>query len=118
MRIALGQEPRKPRKRAYCRERRRVIEHARGVRVDQLDIEAAEMFGQPRAPSDAQQIAGLKQRTDAARAPSPHKTEMPPVRARQKLGDGMRLAKRLRGEEDSFVAPVHALSIAAQRPSS
>ena len=88
-------------------ERLRVVQHARGMSLHQLDIEAAEMLREPRAPGDADEIAGLKQGAHAARAPSPHKPEMASMAKGQNLSDHVRLAERLGGEEDAFVAPVH-----------
>ena len=69
MRIALGQQPGQPRERRDRGERQRVVEHAPGMGLDQLDIEAAEMLREPGAPIDADEIAGLEQRSDTARTP-------------------------------------------------
>ena len=110
VRIALGKKAGKTGKRADGGQRACIVEDASGIRLDQLEIEAAEMLGQPRPPGDAQAIAGLEQRPQAARAPSPHQPEMAPMAKGEKLGDGVRLAERLGAEKDAFVAPVHASS--------
>ena len=107
MRIALRQEPRQSRQRADRGERRGIVENARGVSLEQLDIEAAEMLGEPRPPGDAQQIARLEQRPYAARAPSSHQSEMAAMAEGEQLRHGIRLAERLGGQEDAFVAPIH-----------
>src|SRR5262245_43632472 len=85
----------------------RIVQRTRGMRLDQLEVEAAEMFRKPRPPGDAQAIAGLKQRPKPARPPSPHEAEMAAMAKREQLGDGVRFAEGLRAEEDAFVAPVH-----------
>ena len=110
MRVALRQEPRQSRQGADRGERRGIIENARGVCLQKLDIEAAEMFREPRPPGDAQQIARLEQRPHAARAPSPHQPEMTAMAEGEELRDGIRLAERLGGEKDALVAPIHASS--------
>src|SRR6185312_6332922 len=107
MRVALRQEPRQSRQGADGGECRGIIEDARGVGLQKLDIEAAEMFRQPRPPGDAEQIARLEQRPHAARAPSAHQSEMTAMAEREELSDGIRLAQRLGGEEDALVGPIH-----------
>ena len=52
--VALRQEAGEARERFDCGKSGRVVERARGMRLDQLEIEAAEMFRKPRPPGDAQ----------------------------------------------------------------
>ena len=110
MRVALGQEPRQSRQRPDRGERRSIVENARGVGLQKLDIKAAEMFGEARPPGDAQQIARLEQRPYAARAPSSHQSEMAAMAEGEELRDSIRLAERLGGQEDALVAPIHLQS--------
>ena len=82
MRIALGQMLGEPGERADGGERRLIVENARRVRLEHLDIEAAEMIGEPRPPGHAQAIARLQQGPHRARPPSPHEPEMAAMRRR------------------------------------
>ena len=76
--------------------------------LEHLDVEAAEMVGEPRSPGDAQAIAELHQRAHLARPPSPHETEMASVPRGQQFRNGVRLTERLGRDEDALVAEVHA----------
>ena len=107
MRIALRQMLGEPGERADSRERNLIVEHARCVRLEHLDIEAAEMIGEARPPGHAQAIAELHERPHPARPPSPHEAEMASMPGGEKLGDGVRLAERLGRDEDAFVGEVH-----------
>jgi hypothetical protein len=44
VRVALGEMLGERGERAYCRERNLIVEHARGMRLEHLDIESAEMI--------------------------------------------------------------------------
>src|SRR5262249_3959419 len=90
-------------------KRRGVVEHERGMSLQELDIEPAEMLCEARAPCGAQQIAGLEQRAHAARAPAPHEAEMPSMRAAEDLRHYVRLAAGLGRKGKACVAPAHRL---------
>src|SRR5690606_41324976 len=79
--------------------------------VERLDLKGAELFVEPGAPADVGRGAGLQDGLVLARAPAAHQAEMAAMRAPHHLEDGAGFAMPAGAENDSLVAPFHALSL-------
>src|SRR5690606_28908464 len=87
------------------------VEQPRGIQVESLDLERAQVLVEARAPQQVDAVAGLQYRLLLARAPTAHEAEMPAMRARHHLEDGAGFAMPAGAENDSLVAPFHGLSL-------
>ena len=111
MRLPLGQ--RRDQQRDGGVERREpvgIVEKTRGVRLDQLAVERAEMLGEPAAPIRGDLVAGLQQRAPARRLPAAHQPGVPPALACQQLDDQRAFAVAPGRKHEAGVTPFHQTS--------
>ena len=109
--IALRQQTRQPAQRRETGQRQRIVHRLRGIAFAQLDVDVAELLGEPRLPRCVDVIAGLEDRAQLARAPAMHEAEVAAVRAREDFRHGSRLAVRLHRQDDALIGPLHCVSL-------
>ena len=116
VRVALGQQPAERGEMRHAVERVRDRQKRRRARIEAFDRVVTEMLVEPRPPSGADAIARLQHRAQPRARPSPHQAEMPAVRARHQLEDGVGLPVTLAAEHDAFVGPLHRYSSGNSSP--
>src|SRR5271170_1934601 len=66
------------------------------------------MLVEPRAPDEADGVAGLQRRGETRRAPAANEAEMTAVRSGHRLDDCRLLAVLADADDEPFVPPLHA----------
>src|SRR6266436_9426419 len=85
------------------------------AQVKPLDGVVAEMFGEPRPPPGAHQVAGLQHGLEAGAGAATNETEMTSVFPRHQLDDRACLAMPAGAEHDTDIGPFHGRVLTTTR---
>lgn len=92
-------------------QRRPILHHRPGTEMIGLDLEGAEMLGEPRAPGHGNLVARLQDGTHRLRTRALDQAGMPALALGQDFYDRARLSMRPHGEHDALVTPFHDRSV-------
>src|SRR6476619_3965228 len=81
----------------------------RCAQIDRLDGIISEMLVETCTPSDGNAVARLQDGFETRACAAAHHAQMPAVRARHQVEDGIRLPVPLRAQHDRVIGPLHLL---------
>src|SRR6476619_6470869 len=85
----------------------------RCAQIDRLDGIISEMLVETCTPSDGNAVARLQDGFETRACAAAHHAQMPAVRARHQVEDGIRLPVPLRAQHDRVIGPLHYFTSAS-----
>ena len=107
MGFAFGQQAHQRAEPADPGQAQRAADQPPGPQRQRFDGVDAEMFVEPRAPNQAERVAGLQRRLQPRRTSAAHQAEMTAVAAGHRLDNRRGLAVATHADDDALVAPFH-----------